>query len=501
MHRRKPIQSERTVYPVVRQNNQASNNTGEGLHPSHNKLLQMFANDIVTRTTLAYRNAANIGVTHNGARDLYAILGYKKQLDFDDYLWRYKRQDIATRVVTAFPSAVWSMKPKVFDSDSSEIDTPFEAAFKEMVVKNKLYHYLSRGDKLSGIGRFGIIVLGFADGKRLSAKLVKRPGMKLIYMRPYHEGSVKIKSYNQDTTSERYGLPEIYSVKTAINEIANTDVAQATVTDSIQSEIEVHWSRVIHLLPELGSENDIYAEPRLKNVYNRLQDIETVAGGGAEMFWRGAFQGLAFKNDEGATMTAESKQALTQEIDEYVNNMKRYLKLQNMSVDSIETKVADPKNHFDMQMTLISAARGIPKRILLGSERGELASNQDESNWLARVDERRVDHAELLILRPFIDRMIEYGVLPEPKRPYNVEWPDLYSASGIDKAKIAEADMRALKDYLMLQGDQVIPVEVFLEKELGYSPRDVRRCMAQFEGIQAEEDEEINNDNNDNNLN
>lgn len=480
----------------------SSRNNSETTALTNNEMYKMFANDLITRSTLAYTNAANIGVTHNGARDLYTILGYKRQLVFDDYLWRYERQDIATRVVTAFASAVWSMKPQVFDSDSSEIDTPFEKAYKDLVVDKKVYHYLARGDKLSGIGRFGIIVLGFADNQNSAMPLIKKPGMKLIYMRPFHEGSVKIKRYDSNITSPRYGLPEVYKVKTAINEIANTNVSEATIiTDSIQDEIEVHWTRVIHLLPELGSENDIYAEPRLKNVYNRLQDIETVAGGGAEMFWRGAFQGLAFKNDEGATMNDANKLALTTEIDNYVNNMQRYLKLQNMDVKTIETQVADPKNHFDLQMSLISAARGIPKRILLGSERGELASNQDESNWLARVDERRVDHAELLILRPFIDRMIEYGILPTPQRSYNVEWPDLYSASGIDQAKIAEADMRALNDYMQLQGDQVIPVEVFLEKELGYSPRDIRRCLADYDGIQTQENEDIDNDTSDQNNN
>ncbi len=463
---------------------------------AQNALMKMVANDLMTRSTLAYGNCATgIGVTHGGARDIYQILGYKKKLEFSDYLWRYERQDIATRVVTAYPSAVWSMKPRVFETKTPGDETAFEKAFANIVIKNKAYHYLTRADKLSGIGRFGIVVLGFADNRALNTPLIKSSGLELIYMRPYHEGSVAIQSYEEDSKNPRYGLPTMYKIKTVIPEISNSNVAQTTKSISDHNQTTVHWSRVLHILPELGSENDIYAEPRLKNIYNRLQDVETIAGGGSEMFWRGAFQGMAFKNDEGATMTPESKAALTTEIDNYVNNMQRYLKLQNMDVKQLETAVADPKNHLDMQLTLISAGKGIPKRILYGSERGELASNQDENNWLSRVDERRVDHAELLILRPFIDRLIEYGALPEPETPYTVEWPDLYSASGIDKAKIAEANMRALKDYMLLGGDQVIPVDVFLEQELKYSTSLVERCMAAFTGIMDEEDNEINNDN------
>ena len=184
-------------------------------------------------------------------------------------------------------------------------------------------------------------------------------------MRPYHEGSVSIESYDQDTKSERYGLPVMYKINTAISEISN---ALPTPTAGTINTLRVHYSRVIHVLPELGTENDISGTPRLKNIYNRLQDIEAIAGGGAEMFWRGAFQGLVFKNDEGATMGEPEKAALTTEIDEYVNNMKRYIKSQNMEVSTLDTQVADPSNHFDIQVTLVAAAKGMPKRIILGSE-------------------------------------------------------------------------------------------------------------------------------------
>jgi len=457
---------------------------------------RLFANELVNRMTLAYSaSGQNIGVTHNGARDLYTILGYKKELNFNDYFWRYERQDIATRVVNAFPSACWSMKPIVTESNTPTNDTEFEKAFAEMVIKKKVYHYLARTDVLSGIGRFGIIVLGFADNKKLDTQATKKAGMKLSYIRPYHEGSASIETYDNDTSSERYGLPVMYKVNTAISEVSNA--LSPTTADTINT-IRVHWSRVIHVLPELGTENDIYGTPRLKNIYNRLQDIEAIAGGGAEMFWRGAFQGLVFKNDEGATMDATNKAALTTEIEDYVNNMKRYIKAQNMDVSTLDTQVADPSNHFDIQVTLVAAAKGMPKRIILGSERGELASSQDSINWNKKVDERRVDQCELTILRPFIDRMIMFGVLPEPTEDYTVTWPDLYTQSGLEKSKVSESLMRALKDYLsMPEGQMILPPKVFLEKILGFSEDEVAQSediinkMSQKEIDDIMEDEDI----------
>ena len=65
-------------------------------------------------------------------------------------------------------------------------------------------------------------------------------------------------------------------------------------------------------------------------------------------------------------------------------------------------------------MKLISAASGIPLRIMTGSERGELASTQDDGNWASRIEERQLHFAEPMILRPLIDRLIELRALPEP---------------------------------------------------------------------------------------
>ena len=463
--------------------------------------LELFRNQLINRMTLAFSaSGGNIGVTHGGARDLYTILGYKKELSFDDYYWRYKRQDIATRIVQAFPSACWSMKPTVSETDTPTTETEFEKKFSEMVIKNKIYHYLGRADILAGIGRFGIIVLGLGDRKKLDQPATKKIGMKLIYMRPYHEGSVKVEQYETDTTSERYGLPTMYTVETAIPEIEN-----AMPTKQLQNSTRVHWTRAIHIVPELGGESDIFGPPRLENVYNRLQDIDSIAGGSSEMLWRGAFQGLAFKNDEGATMGAEGKLALETEINNYVNNLQRYIKLQNMDVKALDSNVTDPKNHLDVQITLVAAGKGFPKRILIGSEAGSLASTQDEVNWNKKVDERRVDHSELIVLRPTIDRLIDLGVLPEPKNPYSVTWPDLYSQSGEEKAKVAESLMRGLKDYLVMpEGQLIIPPKVFLQKIMRFSDQEVKQCediiskmtQDEIDDILRDEDIDENRDNN-----
>src|SRR5690606_32676688 len=103
------------------------------------------------------------------------------------------------------------------------------------------------------------------------------------------------------------------------------------------------------------------------------------------------------------------------------------------------TSAQDPGPHFDVQIALISAATGIPQRILMGSERGELASSQDERNWAVQVADRQNDFAETQVLRPFVNRLIGWGILPEPTGGhYEVEWPRQDEPTSDQRATIAE---------------------------------------------------------------
>lgn len=456
------------------------------------KLLQNYLNRIVLSRVMS----ADMGTTHEGKRDIYSIFGYKRILDFQDYFWRYDRQDIATRIVSAFPEASWALKPEICDKDTPDEVTPFEEQIKDLITDRNVFHYLTRADILAGIGRYGVIMLGFNDGKKADKPVVKKKGMKLLYMRPYSEGSVKIVKLNGDTKSDRYGLPDMYEITQTIN-VDGTTTEATNVTN-----MKVHWSRVQHILPDDLGENDVFGMSRLNNVYNRLQDLDLIAAGGAEAFFRGAYPGMAFKADGDTTMDPEDRIALEQEIDDYVNDYKRYIKLKNIDVTQLESKVASPKDAADLIITLISAAKGIPKRILTGSERGELASSQDSKAWNERVGKRRTDKNELMILRPFIDKMIAVGVLSEPdSKKYDVKWPDLFQPSVADKAKTAESAMRALKDYGQTPGAELIlPVELFLTRFLSMTNADIKWIDKNVAGEYKSELDDLDIDNKDLNI-
>ena len=102
------------------------------------------------------------GLTYNGKRDLYTLLGYKRALKFADYYDRYRRGGVAGRLVDVYPQATWRQQPVIHDLDKQLNDdrSPFVIAFAEMAERIRLYHYLERADKLAGIGKYSVVLIG-----------------------------------------------------------------------------------------------------------------------------------------------------------------------------------------------------------------------------------------------------------------------------------------------------------------------------------------------------
>lgn len=422
-------------------------------------------------------------------RDIYQVLGYKKTLSFQDYFNRYKRQDIAKPLINAPVEYSWRKKPIVIDQSDNEGEdkSSFQSKWEELVDENNIYSHLMRADKLTGIGKYGLILVGINDGKELSEEIGKAD--KLLYIKEYTENSVSIKEYENDKSNERYGKPRIYSIRVVNNEGTNSQLR----------EMDVHWTRIVHIAEGL-IDSDIEGTPRLESVFNRLQDLDQLAGGSSEMFWRGAFPGYAFSAREDASFDENTSDDLEEEIQDYMHELKRYIRLQGIDVESLSTQIESPKDHFDLLITLIAASKQMPKRILTGTERGELASTQDERAWLTRMTSRREEFNEPIILRPFIDILINSDVLPEPEGgKYTVEWAELITVDAKEAAEIHKIRMDTLKMYLSTPGAQsIIPEDVFLRRYMEMNLEDIKEIREKLQEMQdfvmddtSEEEKEI----------
>ena len=429
--------------------------------------LKNVQNKLYSNSISLSRIQAFQGTTHQGRRDLYGVFGYEKDLCIEHYIAKYERGDIAARVVDAFPEATWSTAPEILEDENSETQTQFEKEWVAFEKRIKVFHYLNRLDILQGLGRYGVLYIGASDVstiEELKDPLERVSGIDDIkFLMPFSEGCVDISKFETNPLSERFGLPVMYTLRTGEG-LSDRHGSSASMP---QVSLQVHHSRVIHAA-EGNLENDVYGKPKMKKVFNRLEDLEKVVGGSAETFWLNSRGGNNFNLDKEASLSSDELSAIKQQAEEYTHQLARNVYTKGIDVKTMQTTVSSPKDQVSVILDLISGATGIPKRILIGSERGELSSAQDENNWLNRVSERQKNFAEPSILRPFIDRLIEINALPRVDE-YFIKWPDTETQSPKDKAEIALKKAQAISTYSGITGQPqfIVPEKQFVEEVLG----------------------------------
>lgn len=433
----------------------------------------------ILTSTIASRASVEqrLGKQYGDDREIYEALGYKLKPTFNDYMALYLRGDIAGTVVDLPVEDSWRVAPTI--TESQEEETQFEKQWKELAKKLRVYHYFERVDILASIGDYAVLFLGFDDGLPASEQV--QNARQLLYLMPYSKVNATIQGKQTDPTNRRFNLPVSYTIK-------REDPLSGGASATAVQDMVVHHSRIIHVA-EKCLESNVTGTPRLQRVLNRCEDMLKLAGGSAEMFWRGAFPGYAFKLDDGATLGMQDMDALEDEIEGWVHNLTRYIRLRGMSIQELALQVADPTGHIDKQLDLIAAASRIPKRILLGSERGELASSQDEVNWAKYIEKRQNKHCEPTIVRPFIDTLIEVGVLTEPTTgEYDVEWQDILAPGIREQVEVGKIRSEAIKNYVNAIGaEDVVPRKMFFEKVLLLTPEEIEQAEAMIEEMQREE--------------
>jgi hypothetical protein len=416
-------------------------------------------------------------------RNLDQMCGYPETITNANYVTMYRRHEIANRVVDIQPDECWKDYPSIYETEE-ERETEFEKAVDRLNAQTNLYSYLHRVDRVSGIGRFGILFLGFDDGGEFDTPApgfndvepdTERGDAKILYYRVFGEGSVSIMEFEDDRTNPRYGQPRYYTL---------TFQEHPSSTETTAQNHRVHWSRVVHVADN-RIESEIFGAPRMESVYNRLLDLRKVVGGSGEMFWKGAFPGLSFEVDpKHGDFSAEEREALREDVKLYAEGLQRYITMVGVSVKSLLPQVVDPTNHTKNLLMLIAMNKGIPMQTFMGSQQGQLDSPQDTILWRERIALRKERHVTPYIIRPTIDRLIQAGVLPEPKPqkdqplPYMVRWEPMAPLSIIEQAEVAAKMSEGLARFATSGSEALMPFPEYLGKVMGFSAQTVQAIMA-----------------------
>jgi len=386
--------------------------------------------------------------------------GYLPTLTIKEYRAYYDRMGLAKRAVQIWPDECWQSFPEIFESEAPE-DTEFEKEWKLLQTQLNLYSYLHRIDILSGIGAYGILLLGLDDGKRLSdpvdginpktGEVISTTKRKLLYLRAFDESVLTVNSSETDLTSPRFGMPTSYKIQ-----------YQQAGPSPITVPYDIHWTRVVHVADNREC-SEVYGISRLQCLFDNLYDVKKVSGSSAEMFWKGGFPGYAFElTPEAIAMGAEiDAESVKEQMLLWSQGLQRWLALTGVTTKSLTPQVADPTGHVDVHLKLVAVSLGVPYRVLLGSEEAKLASVQDKRTWNGRVAKRQNGYITPMLIRPFINRLIALGCLPEPKEPYSVEWPDLNASTDDDVAKIALNRTESFAKYVEGGVDALIPPRQF----------------------------------------
>lgn len=437
-----------------------TNGTTSHVTPSLPATMLRTFSALVNRLGLANR----IGSLYDGRRKMHEVLGYKARLTYGDFKARYLRQDLAHRIIKAFPEATWAQPPTFEEADdgATEQPTPFEAAWTTLATRLMVYANLERTDMLANLGQYAVVLIGLRGQSdlRTPARPVRSPD-DVLYLEPYSEEWAEIAKLDSDPGSPTFGKPLEYRINFSRNTGMRERVALAA------GRAVVHASRIIHVAEDV-LDDEIYGIPRMEPIFDRLDDLLKVVGGSAEMYWRDARRRIVYETREGYALGAQDEASVKDQAEEFAMDMTDWIRVEGVDVKSLAGRITSPKEHYEVLVSILAATTGIPRRILEGSERGQLASQQDQEAWLGRVTRRQQQFAEPRMLRPLVDRLITLRALPPPVMPYVVAWENLFSLSEDQQVGIAQKVATALNQYAGPgMASTIVPPQQWVETYLG----------------------------------
>lgn len=447
-----------------------------------------------TLSTLLDRSFAGRGGKIDPRRDLNQECGYPEKITTADFWNQYRRSGIAARTVNIFPDSCFAVDPEPYESESERF-TPFENSWIDLAQSPSvsLTHYCHRVDILSGINRYGGLLLGVDDGKNLSQPLegadryddFQADEKPLAYIRAFDETQLTVASLDR-TPGRHYGMPEMYNMR-LLSQSSMGDMVGMSGPALPTDNVEVHWTRVLHVADNRTS-SETFGMPRMEQVFNWLLDVNKVLGPSAEMYYKGGFPGLSLELDPRIAEVMDvdiDEDSIEAEMFAYMNGLQRYLWLQGINAKSLAPQVSDPRPAVEALLNAIAMSIGAPLRIFMGSEQAQLASGQDVRTWNGRIRKRQNGYLTPMLIRPLIDRLIRVGVMKKPRSfdaktgtwNYKVFWPDVNLPNEDERSQIADRRASAIEKYMRSMAYQVMQFRDFMRFILGFDQREIAAIM------------------------
>lgn len=408
-----------------------SNNKGKGEGGVGGGSFRRILHSVVER--LSFFNRLN--PPDEDSYNLYKALGYPRSISLKQYRARYRRGGVATRIVNFLPSATWIGGVYLIEDENPKKITPFEKQAESLFQRLQVPQVFRRADIQAGLGNYAGVVIG-AKGD-LSKPLPKLRGPDdILFLRPYGQDRLTIRTLDEDPNSQRNGLIDTYKLDLRPDTTSknNDPLIKSLAKTAADMEKVIHHSRVIHIAKNC-IDSDFYGTPDLESIWNLLEDLYRVTGGGAKSAWNRALSKVLMDLDKDVDPKNINVEELEEELDKMYDDSKSYVLGRAMTPKPIHGPVFTFSSNAASVLAQISGATGIPMRRLTGSERGELASENDKEIEANLVFGHRVLNCDGW-MRDFGQRMIDCGALPQPTS-FQPEWYEEESPlSETEKAEV-----------------------------------------------------------------
>jgi len=206
----------------------------------------------------------------------------------------------------------------------------------------------------------------------------------------------------------------------------------------------------------------------LHPLFTSLKVFENVKFGMGQAFYVGG-TGFPILNVQGLdNMKDDDAEKLKSEfMDDVLKNPGMMLDDEKSSVEfkGSQGKALDPEPYVDKLLDIVGTVVG-SKRILTGAEPGGVeGSKTDQEEYFGDISSFQNNKLNPLV-RSFVDRLIEYGLVDEPDEGYLIEWNELYEK---DEERQAEIDKKKSSAFLNLTtaglSPEVAAQEVGLDEE------------------------------------
>lgn len=388
----------------------------------------------------------------NTKHNYQADFGWHETLQFQHFYNLYTRNSIAAAGVDKTIAKTWQTMPQLWEDEDDTADTPLETQVADHFRTIGLWRQMMTVDRRGMVGAYAGAIVLVRDGRQLDQPVAPlRDITDIAGIIPAWEGQLTVAEWDQDQTSDTYGLPSMWQFD------------EAQVGDPMATQrrsARIHPDRLL-----VWSEDGINGRSDLEPGFNDLVDAEKIRGAGGEGFWKTSRGSPILETTKGAdgksvsmaemmrASGAATPQALTDQlnakVDDWQSGFDKAFMAGGFTVSPLTITLPQPKEFWEPCIQGFAASLSIPFKVLIGNVTGERASTEDANEWAQTCMSRR-ENLVIPMLEEFVRRLVRWGALP---KILTIGWDSLTDATPdqkLDRAiKMATANAGDEK-YFML---------------------------------------------------